>query len=135
MTAAEAFVFDASVLVRSAVDSTGEAARLVGAVDRLELEGHTASLAFVEVANALLNYVRAGAMSVADAGETLASLQRVPFLVHGHELAGPALLKAVELGLSADDGTYAALAESTGSVLVTADRRLAAAVGNAALIV
>lgn len=134
MTAADRFAFDASVLVRSAVDAAGEAARLVASVDRLEVEGHTASLAFVESANALLGYVRAGSMTVADAGETLASLQRVPFLVHGRELVGPALHKAFELGLSAYDGTYAALAESTGAVLVTADRRLAAAVENATLI-
>jgi predicted nucleic acid-binding protein len=135
VTVTDALAFDASVLVRSAVDPTGEAARLVGAVDRLEVDGHTTSLAFAESANALLKYVRAGGMTVADAGDALASLQRVPFLVHGHELAGPALHKAVELGLSAYDGTYAALAESTGSVLVTADRRLAAAVGNATLVV
>jgi predicted nucleic acid-binding protein len=134
VTAADRFAFDASVLVRSAVDPAGEAARLVASVDRLEVEGHTASLAFAESANALLGYVRAGSMSVADAGETLASLRRVPFLVHGHELVEPALYRAFGLGLSAYDGTYAALAESTGAILVTADRRLAAAVENAMLV-
>ena len=133
MTAAE-LAFDASALVRSALDPAGEAAGLVAAVDRLEVVGHTASLAFVESANALLGYIRAGVLSVTDADDALASLQRVPFLVHSRELVQPALHKAFELGLSAYDGTYAALAESTGTTLVTADKRLADAVENATLI-
>jgi predicted nucleic acid-binding protein len=43
-------------------------------------------------------------------------------------------LGGVELGLSAYDGTHAALAESYDAVLVTADRRLAAAVRSAELV-
>lgn len=54
--------------------------------------------------------------------------------MHGAELSSAALHTALDLGLSAYDGTYAALAESLDAVLVTADRRLAGAVRSAELI-
>ena len=135
MTAAERFAFDASVLVRGTIDRDGEAARWLAAVDRLELEGHTASLAFSEAANAFVGYVRAGVMTADDALRSLGALRRVPLRVHGEELLPAAVQKAIELGLSAYDGTYAALAESARARLLTADRRLADAVGDATLIV
>ena len=61
-------------------------------------------------------------------------LAGVPLLLHGTELARAGLAAAVDLGLSAYDGTYAALAESLDAPLITADRRLAAAVPNAELL-
>ncbi len=134
MTVARPAVLDASVLVRSVIRPQGAGARWVAAVSEREVEGHTATLAFTEVANALLGYVRAGSLSIANADEALAALARVPLRLHGPELAPSALGVAVELGLSAYDGTYAALAESLGAVLVTADRGLAAAFGNAELV-
>jgi predicted nucleic acid-binding protein len=45
-----------------------------------------------------------------------------------------ALALAREIGLSVYDSTYVLLTEATGATLVTADRRLAAAVERAALI-
>ena len=48
--------------------------------------------------------------------------------------AADALVLAREIGLSAYDATYVPLTEATGATLVTADRRLAAAVTRAALI-
>ena len=134
MTVARPAVLDASVLVRSVIQPQGAGARWVAAVGEREVEGHTATLAFTEVANALLGYVRAGSLSIANADEALAALARVPLRLHGQELARSALGVAVELGLSAYDGTYAALAESLGAVLVTADRGLAVAFGNAELV-
>ena len=134
MTATRPAVLDASVLVRSVIRPQGAGARWVAAVSEREVEGHTATLAFTEVASALLGYVRAGSLSIANADEALAALARVPLRLHGQELARSALGVAVELGLSAYDGTYAALAESLGAVLVTADRGLAAAFGNAELV-
>ena len=112
----------------------GQGAEWVAAVDRGTLEGHTAVLAFTEVANALVGYVRAGALTLADAAGALEALDILPLRLHGHELAPAALGAAVELGLSAYDGTYVALAESNDAVLVTADRRLAAAVPSAQLV-
>jgi predicted nucleic acid-binding protein len=49
-------------------------------------------------------------------------------------LALDALMLAREIGLSAYDTTYVLLAEATGATLVTADRRLAAAVDRVAVI-
>jgi predicted nucleic acid-binding protein len=91
-------------------------------------------LAFTEVANALVGYVRAGAMTLEDAESALAAIDLLPLWLHGRELATAAVGAAVELGLSAYDGTYAALAESLDAPLVTGDQRLAAAVARAELI-
>lgn len=134
MTAVRTAVLDASVFVRSVIEPRGEGAEWVAAVDQGTVQGHSATLAFTEVANALLGYVRADALSLADAREALEALAGLPLRLHGPELAPAALGSAIDLGLSAYDGTYAALAESLGAVLVTADRRLAAAVGRAELL-
>ena len=118
------------------IEPDGQGAEWVAAVDRGAVEGHTGVvLAFTEVANALVGYVRAGALTLgADAADALESLDILPLRLHGHELAPAALGAAVELGLSAYDGTYVVLAESYDAVLVTADRRLAAAVRSAELV-
>ena len=50
------------------------------------------------------------------------------------ELAPAALRLAVSRGLTVYDACYAVLAEAEGAVLVTADRRLAAAVTRAELV-
>ena len=134
MTAAKPAVLDASVLVRSVIQPRGAGAEWVAAVNQRKVKGHTATLAFTEVANALLGYVRADVLSLADATAALQALAGLPLRLHGPELAPAALGAAIELGLSAYDGTYAALAESLDAVLVTADRGLAAAVGNAELL-
>jgi predicted nucleic acid-binding protein len=132
--AARTAVLDASVLVRSAIEPRGAGAAWVAAVDQGAVQGHTATLAFTEAANALLGYVRAGALTLADATNALEALSALPFRLHGHELARAALGTAIDLGLSVYDGTYAALADSLDAVLVTADRRLAAAVGRSELL-
>jgi predicted nucleic acid-binding protein len=116
------------------IEPRGEGAAWVAAVDQGTVQGHTATLAFTEVANALLNYVRAGALTLPDAMAGLDALAGLPLHIHGSELARAALGSAFDLGLSSYDGTYAALAESLDAVLVTADRRLAAAVGRAELL-
>lgn len=134
MTAADPVVLDASVLVRSVIEPGGASDEWVAAVDAGSVEGHTAGLAFTEAANALLGYVRCAALTLADAVAALEALRGIPFRVHGDELAAAALGAAFELGLSAYDGTYAALAESLDATLVTADRVLAAAVARAELV-
>ena len=134
MTAVRTAVLDASVFVRAVIEPRGEGTAWVAAVDQGTVQGHTATLAFTEVANALVSYVRADALTLPDAMAALDALAGLPLNLHGAELARPALGVAVDLGLSAYDGTYAALAESLDVVLVTADRRLAAAVGRAELL-
>ena len=122
------------MFVRSVIEPDGEGAKWVAAVDQGTVQGHTATLAFTEVANALLGYIRAGALSVVDAAGALEALAGLPLELHGPELAPAALGAAIDLGLSAYDGTYAALSESLDAPLVTADRRLAAAVPLAELL-
>ena len=134
MTVASPAVLDASVLVRSVIDPHGAGASWVAAVDQGTVEGHSPVLVFSEAANALLGYVRQGILTPADAAAALDALVALPLRLHGAELASAALLTAVDLGLSAYDGTYAALAESLDAVLVTADRRLAAAVRSSELV-
>jgi predicted nucleic acid-binding protein len=134
VTAGKRAVLDASVFVRSVIEPGGQGAEWVAAVDGGAVEGHTAVLAFTEVANALLVYVRAGALTLADATGALEALYILPLRLHGQEVASAALGAAVDLGLSAYDGTYAALAESHDAVLVTADRALAAAVRSSELV-
>jgi predicted nucleic acid-binding protein len=134
VTAARTAVLDASVLVRSIVEPQGRGARWVAAVDQGTVEGHTAVLAFTEVSNALLGYVRVGGLTREDAVSALEALADLPLQLHGGELAPAALGRALELGLSAYDGTYAALAESIDGLLVTADRRLAEAFARSELV-
>jgi predicted nucleic acid-binding protein len=92
-------------------------------------------LVYGEVANALLRYVRAGSLTAADADEAIRLILEVPLRpVSLRSLAADALALAQEIGLSAYDAAYVLLTEATGSTLVTADRRLAAAVERVAFI-
>ena len=92
-------------------------------------------LVYGEVANALLRYVRAGQIAAADADEAIRLTLEVPMrVVSLRSLAVEALTLAVEIGLSAYDATYVLLSRATGATLVTADRRLAGAVEQVAVI-
>lgn len=92
-------------------------------------------LVFGEVANALLRYVRAGRLAAADADEAMRLILEVPLrMVSLRSLAVDALALAREIGLSVYDATYVLLAQATGATLVTADRRLVAAVDRVAVI-
>lgn len=134
MTAGRA-VLDANVFVRSAVQRSTEARERLDAVEADELDGHVPELVYVEVGNALLKYVRTGQMSAADAAAALQTVVAFPLRAHRlRELAPGAVALAIETGLSAYDCCYAILAKSLDAPLVTADRRLAAAVPNAELL-
>lgn len=134
MTAARA-VLDANVFVRSAVERSTPARKWLDAVEAEELDGHVPELVYAEVASSLLKYVRAGKMTAGDAVAALETVVALPLRAHRlGELASGVLALAVETGLSAYDCCYAILAESLDVPLVTADRRLAAAVRSAELL-
>jgi predicted nucleic acid-binding protein len=92
-------------------------------------------LVYGEVANALLGYVRAGRIAADDARNALRLILELPLrVVSLRTLAADALALAQEIGLSAYDAAYVLLSEASGATLVTADRRLAAAVERVALL-
>ncbi len=134
MTAAEAVV-DASVLIRASVELQPEARIWIDAIEHDRLRGHVPDLAYAEIASALTQSVRARILGAGEAREILAELLALPLTAHRQSALAPAsLVIALEDGLSAYDASYVALARSLGAPLVTADRRLAAAVPGAELI-
>jgi predicted nucleic acid-binding protein len=91
--------------------------------------------AYLEAANALVRYVRAGEFPAHEASVKLHALLALPLrAVALHELAEPALRRALSAGLSAYDAGYLVLAEASDAVLVTADRRLAEVAPASALL-
>ena len=126
-------VLDASAFVR-AFDGHEAATEWIrrGFVGDVELIAP--ELILPETASALLRYVRSGLAEVAEMVDALADLRSAVAFVSLALLYPTAFELALERGLSAYDACYVALAESAGAVLVTADRRLAAATGRAELI-
>ena len=92
-------------------------------------------LVYAEVVHALARYVRAGRLPATRADATLGYVRRLPLVsVRCEALALDALSLAVDRGVSGYDAMYLALAEATDAVLVTADRRLAAAATRSELL-
>lgn len=100
-----------------------------------DVEVAVPSLLFAEVANSLAVYVRAARLSEEGALARLDLTLRVPqHVVDIGTLAPAALGASIARGLSVYDACYAVLADGENAVLVTADRRLAAAVKQAELV-
>jgi predicted nucleic acid-binding protein len=107
----------------------------VGRTEHGAVVGHAPDLLFAEFANSLLGYVRAGDFPVGVAKERIELVRALPLVVRPTaELAGAALALGLELGLSAYDACYAALAEAASATLVTADSGLAAAYPRSVLL-
>jgi predicted nucleic acid-binding protein len=132
---ADSFVLDASVLIRSAVASEPTAREWVRAVEAGDVEGHVPEVAYAETVSGLAKYVRTGLLEPKLASEILEGVVQLPLVTHGHgRLAIASLVLALELGLSAYDASYLALAQSLDAPLVTADRRLAEAAPRSELL-
>lgn len=127
-------IFDASIFVRALVDRDPTAAQwLDRAFEDVELS--VPSLLFAEVGNALTGYVRSARLSPEGALQRLEFVLQVPHRVSEvRQLVPAAFGVALARGLSVYDACYAVLAEGEDAVLVTADRRLAAAVKRAELV-
>lgn len=111
------------------------------ALHRIEeiAEGRTRGLApdlvYAEVVNALRGYVRVSEITPVEASKLLAYVLDLPLeSTPCAHLAADALDATIGRGVSSYDAMYLALAEATGAVLVTADRRLAAAATHAELL-
>ena len=90
---------------------------------------------YVEIGNALLVEQRAGLLPAAELASALNEIMRLPLaVVPIRALIVDALAIASARALSAYDGCYVALAEANDAILVTADRKLAAATTRSALI-
>ena len=100
-----------------------------------ELDVHAPDLVYAEVGQALARYARAGRLSSEQARVGFQLAAGLPLAVHGvQELAEAALELSLARGLSVYDACYAVVAELWDAVLVTADRRLAAAVPRSELV-
>jgi predicted nucleic acid-binding protein len=127
-------VLDASVVVRG-FTSAGSANELLRDVIRRATFAHAPDLLVAEVANALTIMVRTQRSSLEATQSQLRLLDATPIELHpGMTLAPGALELAATTGLSAYDAFYAVLASALDVPLVTADRRLAAAVPNTLLV-
>lgn len=121
-------VVDSSVGIKLFVDE--ELSEQAEAVFR-RLEGddpphfYVPDLFFIECANILWKYVRRSAYAREDAIRDIGDLIALPLQpVSTSALLPAALALAVDLGLSAYDASYAALASRLSAPLITADRPL-----------
>jgi predicted nucleic acid-binding protein len=123
------------VLVRALRTSHARAQEWRARTIRGEVRALAPDLVYAEVGNALLVEHRAGLMEAAEVTISLERLLRIPIgAVSTTTLIRNASAIAFARGLSAYDACYAALAEANDALLVTADRKLAAACARAELI-
>ncbi len=120
-------VIDASVGIKQFVPDP-----LSSKVDRLfahltipQTEFFIPDLFYIEIANILWKYVRAGLYSVGDLPADLSSLKSLSLqVVSNAELMEEAINIAVAYGISAYDASYVALAHRVSAPLLTLDKRL-----------
>ena len=133
MTLADAVV-DASAAVRG-LTTEGDAAELMDRIAGGAATGHAPELIVAEVSNALALAVRTEQRAVSDALTLVELLSASSIRLHPlTPLAPSALEMAATSTLSAYDSFYAVLAAALDLPLVTADRRLAAAVPGSILV-
>lgn len=133
MTLAEAVV-DASVVVRG-LTTDGTAAEVLDQIAVGAMVGHAPDLLVAEVSNALALAARTERRSLGDAQALFGLLAASPIELHSTAPLAPVAIElAATSDLSAYDSFYAVLAAALEVPLVTADRRLAAAVPGAVLV-
>ena len=128
-------VYDASVFVRALVDRETTARRWLERLIAGDTSVAVPDLAFAEISNSLLQYVRHGMLALGGADRRIEFCRGLPLEVHDvRSLARAALGVAERRSLTVYDACYAVLAEAQGAVLVTADRGLSDAVERAELL-
>lgn len=128
-------VFDASLLLRAAIDGHDAARTWTDRAERGEIEALAPGVIWAEVLHVLVRYVRAGHLSLAAANERLVSLLELRIRIEQVEALAPAaLVRAVSSTLSGYDALYVVLADAFDATLVTADSHLAEAAMKAELI-
>lgn len=129
-----AVVIDASAVIRALTGGEVAAARLED-VAAGRTDAGAPDLLYAEIVNALHRYVTAGQLTPHEAQSLLQYVADLEVAsTPCAELAADALELAISRELSGYDAMYLALAEATDSVLLTADRRLAAAAAQSELL-
>ena len=129
-------VLDASAAVTGLLRHEGSASELVSNVARGATSAHVPDLFVAEVTNALAVRCRASRWPAATAGRALEVVLAWPLVIQEcRTLAGAALETAAQFEISAYDAFYAVLSTRLDVPLVTADRKLAAVVPDAVLVV
>jgi predicted nucleic acid-binding protein len=127
-------VVDASVVARG-LTTEGVAAAVLDEIAAGVTVGHAPDLIVAEVSSVLAVSVRAERRSLDDAQMLFRSFVASPVELHHTTPLAPAAIElAATTQLSAYDSFYAVLARALEIPLVTADRRLAAAVADSVLI-
>lgn len=135
MTAATELVFDASAVFRG-LTTEGDAEALLGQLGRAEIVGHAPDVIVAELANAVAVSVRVEHRTPAEGDMLFDAFVRSPLVLHPIKpLAAAAIGVAIRTGLSAYDAFYAVLSTTLDVPLVTADRKLAAAVPGSVLVI
>jgi predicted nucleic acid-binding protein len=125
-------VVDASVVAAAFFpEDHSNAARALLAGDRELL---APDLVYAEVGNVIWKRHARREIDEAEAGELLADVLRLPLrTTPSEELVASALSLALRVGRTVYDCLYIALAVRSGSVMVTADRRLANALAGGSI--
>lgn len=128
-------VIDASALLRGLLGEGHDAEEIVDGIRAGSVRAHAPDLIGPESTHALLRLLRAGRIDVDDARSLVLDVERTPLERYGSlRHAPPAFELAKTAELSGYDAFYAVLAELREIPLVTADRRLAAAVPNVIVV-
>ncbi len=125
-------VVDASVAAKWLIEEPGSDASLQLRASEYELV--CPDLLFLEVGNVIWRKVRAGEIEEVDGRVMIAAILDAPMQIESAAALLPAAWEiAVRHDRSVYDGVYLALAVALDAQLVTADRRLARALGGSAL--
>ncbi|MGK7930980.1 MAG: type II toxin-antitoxin system VapC family toxin [Microcystaceae cyanobacterium] len=130
-------VVDASVNIKQFIPDplSSKVQQLFAHLNQPETEFYIPDLFYVESANALWKYIRAGQYTEADAARDLASLKTLPLQVFSTaDLMEAAIIIAVTHKITVYDGVYVALSVSVDAPLLTLDQKLLKALTNTPIL-
>ncbi|MEH2199567.1 type II toxin-antitoxin system VapC family toxin [Nostoc sp.] len=120
-------VVDASVAVKQFIPDplTAKVNQLFAHLTYPQIEIFVPDLFYIECANVLWKYARAGSYNVSLIQGNLANLKAFPLrVVSTADLMADAVAIALNYGISAYDGSYVALSQQAGATLLTLDSKL-----------
>jgi predicted nucleic acid-binding protein len=134
MTTPLRYVVDASLGIKQFIPDplSSKVVDLFARLSYPETEIYVPDLFYIESANILWKYVRAGRYAVALAQGNLSSLRALPLrVVSTAELMEEAVNIGLNYGITAYDACYVALSQQVSAPLLTLDERLVRAVAAA----